>query len=371
MEDVNNDPGKDHDMSTIKATIKGSTAGGKAYFVTYDNWPSNLEVTSYPTPSLPFPSTDEAFYSRMVAGTAPHRSEFGLPTFLAELKDFPGLLRDGFRFSEWVLENSDAFWDPDRRRWKKPSKPLSPQKVLEAFGFAQKSSILYTRRLAKASLAIQFGFVPFLSDISKAVGVSQQIEARRKEFLSTSKRGILKRRWNANTPIELETQLIPLMIEEQGEHFGTVVLDVSGRKWGTIQWSPTPNTLLPKNDAELLAILTGLNAGGMLLAAWEAMPWSWMIDYFTNVGDIISATLNGAQYTVRGCVHTEVKLTAKHGPHSRVALPFIDHHLTSGELTRVHYNRKCFNGMPELSVMGDLLRPQQLSILASLTAVKA
>jgi hypothetical protein len=48
-----------------------------------------------------------------------------------------------------------------------------------------------------------------------------------------------------------------------------------------------PATDFGSND-RLLQLL-GVNQANLLPAAWEAIPWSWLIDYFSNVGNILDA----------------------------------------------------------------------------------
>jgi hypothetical protein len=372
MEDVPDAPGRDHHMTSFKSTVKGSVMSGHVYGANYSRWPSRLDAGNYTYPSIEFSSSAASVYSRMVAGTAPHRAEFGVPTFLAELKDIPGLIKDGFRFSRWVLNHTDAWFDPDRKRWKKPSKPLNPQRVLEAFGYAQKNSVLYAKRLANASLAIQFGFTPFLSDIVKAAELIGQIDRRRDELSRVRDNGVLKRRWKSVERLDGPAHVIDhRSIAPEGEHSVDVTISQSGRRWATVKWFPTPNTLLPKSDAELVALMLGLNAGGMLQSAWEAMPWSWLIDYFTNVGDIIARTANGAQYECTGCVMSEIQLKASHPSHIVDKGDYFRSSLSAGELVKTHFWRESFDGTAGIIVFGDILRPKQLSILASLAAVKA
>lgn len=47
-----------------------------------------------------------------------------------------------------------------------------------------------------------------------------------------------------------------------------------------------------KSSALRLAELCGFTLADFVPSAWEAMPWSFLVDYFTNVGDVLEAFVN-------------------------------------------------------------------------------
>lgn len=78
------------------------------------------------------------------------------------------------------------------------------------------------------------------------------------------------------------------------------------RRWGTCAWrmdpdSPLmadPNVILNPDvvDAEIKRLnrsrWLGINSRGALAAAWELMPWSWLVDWFAPVGTMLDACNN-------------------------------------------------------------------------------
>jgi hypothetical protein len=83
---------------------------------------------------------------------------------------------------------------------------------------------------------------------------------------------------------------------------GAVDVTYDKELWGTAQWKLLPDSQLPslgfaplKNLAGRLA--TGLTSHEALATAWELTPWSWLADWFGNVGDVIAATNNSVGLT--------------------------------------------------------------------------
>jgi hypothetical protein len=72
--------------------------------------------------------------------------------------------------------------------------------------------------------------------------------------------------------------------------------------WGTAQWKLDPSSNLPqlgygplKDLARRLAL--GITSHEALSVAWELTPWSWLADWFGDLGDVIAATNNTVPLT--------------------------------------------------------------------------
>jgi hypothetical protein len=83
---------------------------------------------------------------------------------------------------------------------------------------------------------------------------------------------------------------------------GTSELRYVRKAWGSAQWKLLPDSVLPQVGSRELNQLAwkttfGITSHEALATAWELTPWSWLADWFGNVGDVIAATNNSVGCT--------------------------------------------------------------------------
>jgi len=145
--------------------------------------------------------------------------------------------------------------------------------------------------LASANLAYQFGWEPLISDMWKLLTFQESYEKKRKELMRLYSGSGLRR----NINLETLTDTFSESGNFQGG-FGTA-FNFSGVRtrttkiWGSIRWKPTvvPPGGVPTDLAVYRAAL-GLDI--TLASVWEAIPWSWLVDWFTSAGDFLAAHRN-------------------------------------------------------------------------------
>lgn len=76
--------------------------------------------------------------------------------------------------------------------------------------------------------------------------------------------------------------------------------------WATVRWKPKSHMRNLGSDAiKAYAFRTalGLSRNNIPLVAWKILPWSWLIDWFTNVSEYIQANQNMIDFIPsHGCI---------------------------------------------------------------------
>jgi hypothetical protein len=183
------------------------------------------------------------------ARTSPNRSNINLPVSIAELRDIPRMI------------------------------------YLSGKGVA--------RKVASGNLSYQFGWKPVLSDLKKALHFQSGV-AKRLSELDRLASGGLRRKRNLINP-ETNRKVTDHGVFNRspiGAHIYVRERTVETvERWGTIRYRPGSLIKDPRTDRDRLArkLFLGLNTTQIVDNIWEGLPWSWMIDWFSNAGDLLSS----------------------------------------------------------------------------------
>jgi hypothetical protein len=271
---------------------------------------------------------------KLLAETNPGAAEVQIPSFLAELKDLPSLVR-GYGLN------------------------------------------LY-RNVANATLQYRWGWKPLVADLQRMLSFHDTTMARFKQLDRLRKGLVLKKGKNLGFGLK---RSVSTGFVAQSAHFwitGNWHDLYAERVWGTVQWYAPDwdNPFKDLSDDELVLktrrILGGINSAGALAAAWEIIPWSWLAGWFSNVDNVINATANSTDMRHRGlCImqHTSVYRTLEHS-----ALKYGDYDLTMSPVLRRHERKKRFYvpyvlAFPTLRL--PILTGGKLSIIAALTTLRS
>jgi len=220
------------------------------------NCPSDYHP-SEPVPSSKFADLTTLDLSNLawssLAATNPNVPQFSVPTFIAELKDIPGLVKD---------------WG---------------------------GSLL--RKVAKGHLTWRWALKPMISDITKMVNFVSAVNQRiawltrmRDGDGKLKRRANIRSNSNQDTPTTVQLKSVGAFIQ------GRRTCIYTEKVWCTVQWKLAPGARIPNPSAELefLArrLVLGITTHEALATLWEILPWSWFADWFLGVGTVISATNN-------------------------------------------------------------------------------
>lgn len=343
----------------------GSRVNGTVRSIRYQNSTSMFNHVARnvikPPHSL---ESNTALASRMRAETAPLREEWSAGTFIGELRDFPRLIKHGMDTARWLKKNALKAEDLilDRHRNPKAIGEAIRDAVPKSFGQGLDAG----QKAGNSYLAYSFGVAPYLSDLATTLGWVDAVERRRKELESMRTRKEAKRRWNDCGRFEQVSNQNVLMANP-GSLYANVTTVWTFRRWAIANWRMTANTgSLPSSDRDFYNMLNGLNPRNVFTVAYELMPWSWLIDYMGNVGDILKGTVNGGQFNCSITICTEWICEQSHPAVNKVdPLNSINLQVSKGSMKTRWFDRSLHSGT-DLTYTGDILSPHQLSILGSL-----
>lgn len=306
---------------------------------TYHNYVMYGNPAAHQSPSTYEPTLNE-LVTRGIHLTSPNKSHVDLPVFIAELRDIP-----------------------------KTYKFLS-EMAAELHGRKTVGRIL--QNAGNAHLTHQFGLEPFVRDMWRIMTFVNVTEARFRDIkaIQSSPRGKGRMRvvWRDKRSMGTFTQYASPLYSENN------ILEVSWftsrEKRFACRWTASPETFSWSDDElrfRANRIVFGFDTSMSNL--WQAMPWTWLADWFGNTGDYLTKNRNtfpcqpdrmcAMQRMVTGIDSTRV--ISGSGLHTLKAKPNQELRV---ELLRIPISEP---PPPESHFGASFLSPRQLSILGALT----
>ncbi len=304
-------------FSTTGNRINGTTIGslGKTYVnMQCDDYRlidqvaySHLEDSAMPSDAL--------LVAKLLANTNPNRADVDIPTFIGELKDIPSLFK------------------------------------MEA---------THIKRLAGTNLKYQFGIKPLVRDLIKMLDFQTLTLEREKELqhIYFQKLGIKRNRLLYKSEVT-GTRLWNVHDRDKFLIFSNSSITTKRVIRGHVRWIPdgVPPSL-SSGDLRQLARKAALGLTVDINTAYQLMPWSWLVDWCSNLGDILANTRNIIPVIHRDLCLIESKV-------SDAVTSYTDPRVTAGTWQTKEYIRSPKTGnvldsqMPHLS-------GRQVSILGSI-----
>nr|APG77041.1 hypothetical protein [Beihai levi-like virus 4] len=211
-------------------------------------------------PDGDFVSDNSAAVKLHAAG--PISPQFNLPVSIFELRDIPRMLRHA----------GDLL-----HKLKRPS-GLNP--VQEA---------------AAANLAYEFGWAPLISDLKTCFKFAEMTDKRRKRLSGLDQGKHISTRVNLHASSrddEFQAYLHtigPLVRASVHRH-------IAYEQWATCKWRvKDPGSIgTIVDEYGQMSDAIGLSTRNIPLAVWKVLKWSWIIDWFVNISDLLKATQNSA-----------------------------------------------------------------------------
>lgn len=354
LNNVVNSPGIDHPYETAHARVSGSLLNGVGGFNTFTN---TLSAMYSLNPSNSIPADTIANMSiRAMAATNPARAQVLLPTFLWELRELPAMLLQAGRVASAIQNN--APWR-NHVDWSRPSS------------------------VASANLAYQFGWAPLVRDILNIAKLGDMTNKRLDELERlTSPKGLRRRFQISDVTRETGPKSVPVWSTGGYVLYTTERTVQSLNQWAVINWKPIPNSpylqnplkrmpddirkLLLQGGTDIRMLLLGTSGHHALENIWEALPWSWLVDWFIPIQAAIAAKNRALARPIGGVICTQRRTRVMWAPQKDGSVT-----LSSGTFETIRKRRVllALNALPTASI--PILNWRQSSVLGSLAVLRA
>lgn len=219
--------------------------------------------------------------------TRPGNPQASLGQFLIELRDIPRIPLSG------------GIFGVSKRPGKYGFRTIQVQRFQDIPGQLLKN-LTSLKNLGSEYLNVVFGWKPLLSDLRKMFYLWQNVDKQMAQIIRENGKGIDRR-----ATIEEDTSVVmsdPVVYNTPFVNvYGSVPAFptfVGTTEYRTIEYSYTRVWYMAKYQyyiPDVGSSLWNARARAALFGAlptpellWEVLPWSWLVDWFTNVGDIYS-----------------------------------------------------------------------------------
>lgn len=318
---------------TSDGSVNGEWGSGPNKF-RYDNF--KVRGPSHRTALIPL-YDDSKDMNRVLAQSGPLSPRIYTPVSVFELRELPSMLKHAGDLLLGIR--------------KLPKKLTDPAEI------------------ASATLAYQFGWAPLIEDIGKMLNFSELVRKKQREIAKANSRDGLRRR----VTLDKSTSNNTVNSEVHGS-LGRVNFHqtMTREVWATARWHVRDLSQIGKVPSFTDSFKTayGLNRGHIPISVWKALPWSWAIDWFADISNIMSANYNTLYYKPTRVCFMQKRITTSINDPKTVYFSSGEVEIGSGSITTTHLSRRVVsNPTTSLSLKLPFLDNFKLSILGSMSVL--
>lgn len=242
----------------------------------YDNYPLGPfgGITPYHLGASSIEPDDVYSATKVASDTNPSNPDVSVPTFVFEtVKELPKML----------LDAGETMFLPDKR----------PKRARRENPLPQGDSVV----------AYNFGWGQLFSDVAKILDFVDLFDKRVTQINALYDKGGLKRNrtvWTSTVGPFIDPSYT--LNSQGGLVHARYTVKSEYKKWVAVRWTPLDRINIP-SSAEQVEKARYLVHGWRIdpFDIWNALPWSWLVDYFSNVGDFLGACSNTAGNQLSSC----------------------------------------------------------------------
>lgn len=170
--------------------------------------------------------------------------------------------------------------------------PVSIVELRELPDLLRKTGEGIIKKIAGNNLKYQFGLVPLYSDLRKLMNFRRDVENRIKLFKKFAAEGTMLRKvrlYSSTVSSELGNTVTTNSSPSWATLNHVLVRHTTKRTvWGYVRWTPTADFSKIAGNKDALQRAAINAAYGLKIdyvTAWNLFPWSWLADWFSNIGD--------------------------------------------------------------------------------------
>lgn len=267
-----------------------------------------------------------AWANLLASKTNPSRASTNMLQVIGELRDIPGL------WSSWkdLAEQAFSFarfkplrnWTSVPKLWRRKYYLRNLPSYIRMYG------LWLMRATANANLSWKFAFAPMYNDLCGMLTFANSVDKRFQLLKKLDEGKYLNRGFTLHTDQHTEVQPNKT-VHSQG---ALITADRTIKRylkiWGTIRYTRTWDVVWPETKANAREfyltsgpkLVKGQNVWGALEAWWELIPWSWLSDWFADVGGFIDTHNNSMPMSADGiCIMQNISQTTTYSNISKPA----------------------------------------------------
>lgn len=232
---------------------------------TISNWAVKRPNPVTGLPSLPTPAWTY-YTTKAIANANPGKPIVDYPLFLWELREFPRMLRE----LGDILRKSPGYQD--------------------IADFPRKQFLAY-----------YFGWKPLISDLKSLLQIAAVAKDNNRLINDAVKGKKISRKIGNKTIGQFQTSVMtripPLSNQDTIMFRGAENWVCTEKAWFSALLKV--HDPLPVTDTDPYSIIDSLGLYPSAATLWNAVPWTWLFDWFANIGDILESRQGRIKYSVR------------------------------------------------------------------------
>jgi hypothetical protein len=162
--------------------------------------------------------------------------------------------------------------------------------VASLFSFAARS---FASGAGGLYLNYRFGWKAFYNDVQTLAKITEEIEQRMRDFNYMLEKGHTRKRYTFPTMAWDYTQTNVSFNSAYGTSVrGNIINSTTIKRWGSVTWGLMGDKTIPTDELSQFnrAVRTAFDLESLDPATlWELIPFSWLADYFLNMGDFLKS----------------------------------------------------------------------------------